>query len=82
MIYICRSILATFNANVLLLQDLVGEAGEGKEEEALGDVVEEELAATSQAVEEAARRIQVSLSLSLSLFNNSLTHNVCIFRDF
>ena len=67
MIYICRSILATFNANVLLLQDLVGEAEEGKEEEALGDVVEEELAATSQAVEEAARRIQVSLSLSLSL---------------
>ena len=47
---------------MLLLQDLVGEAEEGKEEEALGDVVEEELAATSQAVEEAALRIQVSLS--------------------
>ncbi|CAI7993005.1 Huntingtin-interacting protein 1 [Geodia barretti] len=45
-----------------LAGDLVGEAGEGKEEEALGDVVEEELAATSQAVEEAARRIQEMLA--------------------
>ena len=43
----------------------MSETEEGKEEEALGDVVEEELAATSQAVEEAARRIQVSLSHAL-----------------
>ena len=56
---------------VCLLQDLVSEAEEGKEEEALGDVVEEELAATSQAVEEAARRIQVSPSfLSFSIFHS------------
>ena len=44
----------------------MSETEEGKEEEALGDVVEEELAATSQAMEEAARRIQVSTFLSLS----------------
>ena len=43
----------------------MSETEEGKEEETLGDVVEEELAATSQAVEEAARRIQVSLSHAL-----------------
>ena len=54
---------------VLLLQDLVSEAEEGKEEEALGDVVEEELAATSQAVEEAARRIQVSPSFLPQFFS-------------
>jgi huntingtin interacting protein 1 len=47
-----------------LAGDLVSEAEEGKEEEALGDVVEEELAATSQAVEEAARRIQEMLAKS------------------
>ena len=41
-------------------QDLASEgAGEEEEEGALGDVVEEELAATSQAVEEATQRIQV-----------------------
>ena len=40
-------------------QDLSSQGGEEEEEVALGDVVEEELAATSQAVEEAARRIQV-----------------------
>ena len=63
-------------------QDLVGDIEEGKDEETLGDVVEEELAATSQAVEEAARRIQVrtrththTLSLAQSLsdsFSSSL----------
>ena len=49
-------------------QDLASEGG-GEEEEdvTLGDVVEEELAATSQAVEEAARRIQVRKSLPASL---------------
>ena len=40
----------------VVLQDLVS-VEEGEEEE--GNVVEEEMAATSQAVEEAARRIQV-----------------------
>lgn len=39
------------------------DAGEG-DENALGDVVEEELAATSQAVEEAARKIQAMLAKS------------------
>ena len=41
-------------------QDLASEGGEEEEDIALGDVVEEELAATSQAVEEAARKIQVT----------------------
>ena len=48
----------------LLPQDLASQGGEEEEEVALGDVVEEELAATSQAVEEAARRIQVRRHLS------------------
>ena len=51
----------------------MGEGEGGKEEEPLGDVVEEELAATSQAVEEAARRIQVTHSLT-----HSLTHFLCV----
>lgn len=46
------------------LQDLASEdTGEG-DENTLGDVVEEELAATSQAVEEAAQRIQAMLAKS------------------
>ena len=40
-----------------MLQELATEGSE--KEEGLGDVVEEEMAATSYAVEEAARRIQV-----------------------
>lgn len=48
-----------------LAGDLASEgAGEEEEEGALGDVVEEELAATSQAVEEATQRIQEMLAKS------------------
>ena len=47
-----------------VLQDLASEAAGEGDENALGDVVEEELAATSQAVEEAARKIQAMLAKS------------------
>lgn len=46
------------------MQDLASENVPGENENALGDVVEEELAATSQAVEEAAQRIQAMLAKS------------------
>ena len=49
-------------------QDLVSAGEEDKETDALGDVVEEELAATSQAVEEAAARIQVSGQQTMQIF--------------
>ena len=57
-------------------QDLVGDIEEGKDEETLGDVVEEELAATSQAVEEAARRIQVRTHTHTHSRSLSLSHSI------